>query len=367
MKEKLHIVQIVEKLEVGGLERLAVDLAVAQKAAGHSPSMYCIFSRGPLAVEAETAGVPVSNFAKQPGFSPRTIQSLAHRLRLDRADVVHTHSSGIHHYGVLAARMAGVPLVVNTRHGLGTLHIPIRQNLYFRATMPFTNAVVFVAEAARRFFVERRGVPARKAHVILNGIPLEKFLGYQATPGNLHPRIRFGTVGRLVKAKAHSVLLEAFARIAPRLPHAELHIYGGGELLETLRNQVEKLGLAGRVVLAGPTNRTREVLAEMDIFVLSSISEGLPVAVQEAMAIGLPIVTTRVGGVSEIAPERDVAWYCEPGNPVALAQVMEKAANSDRLGAMGCNARKIASSRFDISHTQAGYAALFQNLLERRS
>ena len=359
----LRIVQIVEKLEIGGLERMALDLAIAQKKAGHQPSIYCVFHRGALADEADAAGVPVIEFHKRVGFSWKTVREITRRLRHDGAQVVHTHNSVIHHYGVLAGRMAGVRAIVNTRHGLGKLHTAARQELYFRATLPFTSAFVFVCEDGRRFFVHERGVPASRSHVILNGIPLETFLCIPAAVDSQRPRIRFGTVGRMVPAKAHADLIEAFALLRQRIPEAHLRIAGGGPLWEQIQAQTNRLGLNSSVSLEGATRDVVSFLGQLDVFVLSSITEGLPLVILEAMAAALPVVSTRVGGVPEVAPEGDIAWYGEPAQPASLAEAMYQAATCTDLAARGARARSLAKDRYGLELMQEQYEALFRRLL----
>src|SRR5579872_1246877 len=112
----MRIIQIVESLELGGLERLAVNLAVEQKRRGDDPQIYCVCRRGSLADDAEAAGVPVRCFNKPPGPKPLALLRIAGALISDRPDVVHTHNPNIHHYGAIAAQLARVPVVVNTRH-----------------------------------------------------------------------------------------------------------------------------------------------------------------------------------------------------------------------------------------------------------
>lgn len=362
----LRIVQIVENLEIGGLERMALDLAIAQKAAGHQPFIYCVFKRGALAGEADQAGVPVVEFRKKSGFSWTTVRQISRRLRQDGAQIVHTHNSVIHHYGVLAARMAGIRAVVNTRHGLGTLHTSARQELYFKATLPFTSAFVFVCEDGRRFFVGRRGVPASRSQVIFNGIPLDKFLAIPSAVGSQRPRIRFGAVGRMVPAKAHSDLIEAFAILRRRLPEAHLRIAGGGPLMETAQAQASRLGLDSSVSLEGATRDVASFLGQLDVFVLSSITEGLPLVILEAMAAALPVVSTRVGGVPEVAPEGEVAWYGEPAQPATLAEAMYQAATSPDLAARGARARSLAQEHYGLEMMQKQYESLYHRLLSRR-
>jgi glycosyltransferase involved in cell wall biosynthesis len=348
-------------LKIGGLEVMALNLAIAHHKAGHFSAIYTIFEPGELAGQAREAGVPVIPFFKKKGFSDDTIFAMAKQLRGDHAQVVHTHNSVIHHYGVLAGKLAGVDAIVNTRHGLA-FHSGRRQETYFRAVIPFTAKVIFVCQDGRRHYVENRVVPEKKSCIVLNGIPVETFQARRARPGASRPRIRFGTIGRMVKAKAHTDLVEAFALLAARLPEAELEMWGDGELYPAVRERVSALGLEDRVHLKGATLTPAEALAGLDVFVLSSISEGLPLVILEAMAAGLPIVSTRVGGVPEVAPETEVAWYSPPGNPAALAEAMFRAASAD-LGSMGEKAYRLAAERFSLEAMQSQYEELFSGLV----
>jgi glycosyltransferase involved in cell wall biosynthesis len=361
----VRIVQVVENLEVGGLERLAVDLALAEKRAGHTVSIFCLTRPGALAVEAEAAGVPVVAFQKKGGPSIPTVWRMAQRLRGDKIDVVHTHNPMIHHYGVAASRLARVPVVVNTRHGLNLVPHDSKVERIFKATMPWTDQVVVVSEHAREFFLTVRGLPRAKTRVILNGIPVEKFGARRASPGTSRPCIRFGTVARMVPAKDHATLVDAFALVVKRFPQAELHFLGDGPARAALDEQVASLGLQRQVKMNGLGFQVAAFLASLDVFVLSSLTEGLPVSILEAMAAGLPIVSTRVGGVPEVAPEGRVAWYAPAGLPGPLSDAMMQAAADPGLAARGEEAWRLAQA-FSMARMCDQYIALFQELLARR-
>ncbi len=229
----MRIAHLVETLEVGGLERLAVDLAEKQNAGGHAARIYCIFEPGALAGEAEQAGVPVVAFNKPKGFSPGTIRRIAAHMQKDGIQILHSHNAVVHHYGVGGAILARVPVVVNTQHGFGNLSRP-RQARLFRAALPWTNAVALVSEDLRKVCISNRRIPAKKAVVIHNGIPISKFAQKRASPGSRRPQFRFGTVGRMVPPKDHGMLLEAFAKVLGAIPQAELHMMGDGHLREQL-------------------------------------------------------------------------------------------------------------------------------------
>jgi len=358
----VRIVQLVENLEVGGLERLAVDLAIAQKQAGHQALVYCLHDAGPLAERLAEAGIPVVPFRKAPGFSLGTILAMAKRLRHDQADVIHGHNPGVHHYAALAARIAGVPVCVNTRHSALTSKGVPYQERYFRWVKPFTGQVVFVCDYVRRLLEDKIAYPSDQCSVIVNGIPLEGFLARPAAPGSRLPRIRFGTVGRLVPAKGHAILIEAFALVCRQVPDAELSIFGYGDLEGAIREQIARLGLEGKVRLEGRTNDSPGALAGLDVFVLSSVNEGLPLVILEAMAVGLPVVSTNVGGIPDVLP-KDSSWLCPPGDAPALAGAMLEAARCGDLRERGAISRRTASENYGLEHMMGLYEALYRRLL----
>jgi glycosyltransferase involved in cell wall biosynthesis len=114
----MNIVQVVRSLELGGLERVALDLATAQKEAGNCVSIYSVYKHEPALIhEADRAGLRVIQFNKLTGFSIRTLWNMARQLRRDQASIVHTHNELVHTYGTIAGRLAGVPCIVNTIHG----------------------------------------------------------------------------------------------------------------------------------------------------------------------------------------------------------------------------------------------------------
>jgi len=290
------------------------------------------------------------------------VLAMARHLRQDRVDVIHGHNPGVHHYAALAARLAAVPACVNTRHSVTNSKGLPYQERYFRWVKPLTSHVVFVCDFVRRGLEPKLGYPAEKCSVIVNGIPLAPFLAHPASPGARRPRIRFGTIGRLVPAKGHSILLDAFARISQTAPNAELSIFGYGDLHDQLAAQIARLGLDGRVHLEGRTTNSAATLQGLDVFVFSSVNEGLPLVILEAMAAGLPVVTTDVGGIPEVARE-DSAWLCRPGDPEALAGAMLHALNCRNLQQRGESARRLAASSYGLEHMAARYHDLYRRFL----
>jgi glycosyltransferase involved in cell wall biosynthesis len=371
----MKIVQFVNNLDMGGIERLAVELAIRQKASGHDPAIYCLTDRGYFADEAEASGIRVVAFKKPKGPSIGTVGSIVGALKKDRPDVLHTHNHLVHHYGVLAGRLAGVSAIVNTRHGalvriedsetgwVATTSSPdVKADLIYRASLRWTDAVVLISEATRQFFIRHRGCPEEKTHVILNGAPLERFLRGPASPGATLPKIRFGTASRMVADKDHFTLLSAFAEVSVLLPRAELHLAGDGPLRSRIETMVERLRLDGKVIFHGAVSEMSRFLESLDIFVLTSVNEGLPIVILEAMAAGLPIVSTRVGGVPEAAIEGLNARFADRGDAKGLAREMFRLSQSPNLAEIGAHGRSLVAERFQIDRTWMEYEKLFDRV-----
>jgi glycosyltransferase involved in cell wall biosynthesis len=363
----MNIVQVVRSLEMGGLERVALDLAIAQKEGGNCVSIYSVYKHEPaLLDEAERAGLHVVQFNKPTGFSVRTLWDMVRQLRRDQASIVHTHNELVHTYGTMAGRLAGVPCVVNTIHGTKSGK-DLRLDRNYRALLPWTDGVVTVAkETAAQFAAERRRYSGR-FHVIRNGIPVDRFVARSARPGSQWPRIRLGTVGRLAEVKDQATLIQAFHIVQKTIPQVELHILGDGPLRTDLESLSKRLGLDRGVTFHGASPKVPEFLSELDVFVLSSVSEGLPIAVLEAMSAGLPIVSTRVGGISEVATEHEVAKYCIPSDPEALALAIRSVLQPERLRVMGQTGQTIARQSFTVQAMSDRYDALYRTLLSKKS
>ncbi len=365
--EALNIVQVLRSLELGGLERVALDLAIVQKETGHNVTIYSVYKHEPaLDREAKRAGLRVIQFNKLTGFSVSTVWKMVRQLRHDRVSIVHTHNELVHTYGTLAGRLAGVPCIVNTIHGTkrGNDSPPNRR---YQTLLPWTDAVVTVSgETAAQFSAARGRYPDR-FHVIHNGISVGRFGALSAHPGSQWPRVRFGTVARLVDVKDQATLIRAFQIVHKANPHTELHLLGDGPLRTDLESLSKRLELNRSVTFHGASSNVAEFLSRLDVFVLSSVSEGLPIAVLEAMSAGLPIVSTRVGGICEVAVEHTVAAYCPPSNPEALAHSMESVLEPERMRVMGQNGQAVTRRSFTIQAMAESYAALYHSLLSTRS
>ncbi|NUQ01369.1 MAG: glycosyltransferase, partial [Armatimonadetes bacterium] len=298
------VVQVVWSLGYGGLERMVLDLAVGLRPLGWRVEVVALTNQVPLAEAFTAAGVPVQ-VEPQHGLDYRLPRRLARLFRRLGADLVHAHNYGRYLYAGPAARLARLPSLYtehsNTR--------PAERALWHTQRLISRQAggVVAVSETVRQGLVQQQGLPAELVRVIPNGVDLERFAGgdrarLRRELGVTSDDLVIGHVGRLVPVKNQRLLLAAFAQVVAEQPRSWLVLAGDGELRGELEQQAAALGIAPRVRFLGRRDDLPDILAGLDLFCLSSNSEGLPLAILEAMAAGRAVVATQAAGGDLVVP-----------------------------------------------------------------
>jgi glycosyltransferase involved in cell wall biosynthesis len=372
VKARLHVVHVLSSFELGGQERVALDLAASQVRAGHRVTALSLAPPpdGPMAAEFAGSGVTVDRVARpRPGVDVSLLLRLARWFRAHGVDLVHTHNRMPLIYGAPAARLAGAA-AVHTKHGSnpkGGTRL-LAGNLAGR----FVHAFVAVSPETAAFARSRREVDERRLSVIPNGIELSRFRPDAEARARVRASLGIepgawvvGTVGRLAVEKNQSLLLRA---AAPMLEAgSRLILVGDGPLREDLSGLATALGVAPWVHVLGARRDVPDVLSALDAFVLCSDLEGLPLVIPEAMAVGLPVLSTRVGGIPTVIDEGRTGYLVPPGDEVALRSRLE-ALRADPRAAQACGARAREESlaRFSSARMAAEYLALYEHVLDRR-
>jgi sugar transferase (PEP-CTERM/EpsH1 system associated) len=367
--ERPVIVHAVHSLAVGGLENGVVNLVNATEPMFRHV-IVCMTTEGPMR-ERLRPGVEVLALGKRPGHDLPAFVRLVRTLRRIRPAVVHSRNWAAFD-AVPAARLARVPFVVHGEHGreMSDPHGRMgRRNRARRTLAPLVSRFVTVSEDLRRWLVEVVGVPPHKVTTIQNGVDLSRFGHLERYPARLRLELSgdsvvVGTVGRLDPVKDQAGLIRAFATLAPSHPEAVLVIAGDGPCRPALTRLIEDLGMASRVHLLGARPDVPAVLAAMDLFVLPSIAEGISNTILEAMASGLPVVATRVGGNPELV-EHGVGGALVPAQePAALAAAMAAYLDEPGIRALhGKSSRQRAAERFGLERMCSAYAGLYRDLL----
>ena len=291
----------------------------------------------------------------------RSIPHLARRLREWQPDILHLHDAASHEAAALAARLADSVPVVATRRTV----FPLRSGLLGRAKYGLSDRIICVSEAVRRQCLAA-GLSEAKLVVIPDFVDCRHFDPGAVTLDTTDDRPTVLTMGRLAPEKGHRVLLRAMAEVAKRVPEVRLLICGEGEERARLEAQRAALGLTGTVEFAGFVSDPRALLARAHVFVMPSLSEGLGVAVLEAMAMARPVVATDAGGLPESVVDGETGRVVPKGNPEALAEAMLSMLDDTRAAqAMGAAGRERAKALFDRPRIVDRIVHLYEDVLAR--
>src|SRR5262249_43335753 len=283
-------------------------------------------------------------------------------------DVVHTHQVGALFYAGAAARTEGVRAIVHTEHGK---HYATRRRTRWLGWWAGRYAARFccVSEDIAAEVKAYRIVPAGKVHVVTNGIDTGRFREVTGAPvrhalGIPQGAPVVGTIGRLAEVKRQDLLLRAFARVRHRFAGAHLLLVGDGPLIEYLRRLAVDLGLPGVVHFVGYQADPAPYLAAMDVFALTSRSEGMPLAILEAWAARVPVIASAVGGLPALIDSGRTGLLFPPGDEIALAEalagLLADAHARSRLGEKGSDE---VVARYDTSRMAGDYERHYRQLL----
>jgi sugar transferase (PEP-CTERM/EpsH1 system associated) len=359
------VAHIVHSLDYGGLENGLVNLINGLDPAAARHAVICMTRATDFRQRIRRPDVTVHEIHKQPGKDPAAYLRLWRLLRTLRPTVVHTRNAGVIDCQPVA-RLAGVPVGIHGLHGwdVDDLHgtSPRRRRLR-RACDPFIHQYVAVSQQMARWLAETDGVaPGRIAH-ICNGVDIERFRP-AATPPR---RFVVGTVARLQAVKDQQTLLRAVALLLQRQPglrdRLQLRLVGDGPERPALEQLAGELGIGDVTALPGFRDDVPAELQALSVFTLPSLNEGISNTILEAMACGLPVVATNVGGNPELVTDDETGFLIPVQDPETLAERLGRyAADPALLAAHRAAARRRAEQQFSIPRMLADYAGLYQRL-----
>ena len=375
---QLRILQLIDSLKVGGAEVLLRDLVCHLQETGQH--VHVGFSTpGPLQKSLEEMQVGMTHLPRFARVDPFLFWGMCRLMLRERPDVVHTHLFKSDFHGRLAARLCGVPVVVSTAHNNDSWaqHYPLG-NLYGLTTR-LADRVIAVSEGVRDFQIQYTHTLPEKIVTIRSGVDVKKFENRREDGQKVRSEFGIspstpvvGIVGRLQPQKDHETFLRAVRTILDALPTVRFLIVGDGPLRDELTAQARTLDLLPSVIFCGIRKDIPAVLAAIDLLVFSSRWEGLPVALMEGMAAGKPIVSTDVGGVSDVAIAEETAILVQPGDPSALAEaclrILRDPSLGQRFGSAGLTRiRERYSLDAMVNNTQRLYEELWNGYLAKKN
>lgn len=369
--QKPVICQVLHSLQVGGAEVLAARLA-RQLRGSYRFLFVCLDQLGTLGEELRAEGFPVEVLERRPGLDWRSILRLARLLRREEVSLLHAHQYTPFFYALTARWLGGRIPILFTEHGRHFPDYPRRKRIFFnRLLLRRRDRVVAVGKAVREALIANEGIRADRIEVIYNGIDLDRFS--QSNPDRDSVRREMGIgpndlaiiqVARLDYLKDHLTAVRAIERVAARNPHVRLVLVGEGPERQKIEAEVHSRQLTAHVHFLGLRKDVARLVPAADVFLLTSISEGIPLTLIEAMAAGLPVVSTSVGGVPEVVLDRQTGLLAPAGDDSALAEhilsLTTDAAARQRMGQAG---RQRAHSLFAEENMHASYRGLYEEVL----
>ena len=347
------VMYVIWSLGLGGAEQVVIRLAVGLDRRRFSPLIVCLNEPGPFASQARRAGIEVLALHKRGAIDLGMLIRLVRLMRQRRPQIVHTHLWGANCWGRIAARLAGVPVLIAHEHGMQ----PWRRAPHFvfdAVVARITHRILFASHQVMQTYQRKTRTAPAKCRVIPNGVAWnggsEDRERLRAAQGCARGDRLIISVGRLSPEKGYADLLRAFAILARRVPEARLILIGDGPERDALQRLHVQCGVQGAVTFAGAQEQVGSWLAAADLYVQPSRREGLPLAVLEAMAAGVPVIATQVGDLERLITDGHDGHLVPAASPDALAaKMLEVLERLDGQGPLIHAARRLVRGRYALA------------------
>jgi len=370
MKPPIKVMHILHTLGTAGLQKGVVNLANHLNSMDFEISICCLEESG-VFEKRLNPGTKVFVMNKPPGFDYTLPLRLAKLFRREKTMIVHTHNFGTYLYGAIGAKLAWGPKVVHGEHG--SLLQPSEgkpKDLIIRRYLSYVTDVIHTMSAdLKHALVRMTMINPKKIITILNGVELEKF---KRAP---NPRFRvmlgmqledlvIGSTGRIAPVKNFELLIRVIPEVNRAGIYPKVLFVGDGPSLPNLKSLTKEYHLEEQILFLGDRSDVPELLNMMDIFVLPSFSEGLSNSILEAMATGLPVIATDVGGNPELVVHNETGFLFPSEDAATLTKrILELAGDAEKKHRMGALGRKRVEELFTLERMMQNYEQLYRNVL----
>jgi glycosyltransferase involved in cell wall biosynthesis len=366
MKTVLHLI---ETSGPGGAEKMLISLVEHLNVKKYK-SIICLLKDGWLNSQLKSRGFETVIIPQVRIFDFRWMIRLIDLLRYKKCNLMHAHEFAMNSYGTLISAITRIP-IVTTVHGKNYYWSKWRRRLAYRFVSKHSRMVV-VSEDIKKFLIKYVGIKSGRVTTIYNGIDFNSYCSDNGSRNKVRKELGIdekqsviGTVGNLYSVKGHTYLLKAFAIIKNRFPSAVVVIAGRGGLLDKLQKESADLNIQNNIRFLGFREDIHDLLQAMDVFVLPSISEGLPLSALEAMASKKPVVATDVGGMPEVVMNGQTGFTVPSKNPKSLAEkIMFLLENKNLADEMAEKSRNRVEKEFALENMVSRYQELYDNIFE---
>jgi glycosyltransferase involved in cell wall biosynthesis len=359
------ILHLLDSFNIGGTESQAVRLIYELQEEGYAIHVSCLNREGPLI--RFLAGQDILEYRLKRFFHRDTLVKLIrfrNDLRKKGIKILHCHDFYTNVFGTVAGRLAGVPIIINSRRDMGDLIRPSQQKLH-RMISKMATHIVANAHVIQQRLIDLEHIPSRRISVVYNGIDLPN----STQEDRMKQRGDSFHVGMIANFyhpwKGHFYFIKAAALVVERIPGVKFFLAGDGPLRRDSEKLAKEIGIGDRVTFKGRIDPA-EILSHLNLYVCASLSEGLSNSILEAMAYGIPVVATHVGGNVELLKTRESGLLAEPANEKSLAKAIlwmwENPSDRYRMGERGKN---FIEESFSWSSTCKKYQTLYKMLSER--
>lgn len=369
------IAHVIHAMGVGGAEVL-VDQMVRRLDSEYRCVVAVLDDIGLIGHRLRADGFIVEHLNRQPGIDRACAKRLCEFADRQGASILHAHQYTPFFQAMLSRGLTGSRPVLFTEHGRHFPDLPSRKRMAVnRMLLRRCDRLVGCGQAVRQALIDNEGLPDGRVEVVYNGVDLTE-LGQPSSGARKRIRSEFSLVdndfvaiqvARLNALKDHQTALRAVHRLIEAMPNFKLLIAGDGEERGAIEATIHDLKLGNHVLLAGTRKDVADLLAASDMFLMTSISEGIPLTIIEAMAAGVPVVSTDVGGIPEMVTHEHSGLLTRAGDDQALAAAISRMQKDDALRE-NCirNGLQVAQQKFSLDTMLNGYKQIYSEMLSAR-
>ncbi len=364
----MKVLQLISSGGYYGAENMLLNLCASQQKAGCQNSLMIFYNVHAPNIEfyerARRRGLSVRMVHCQGRADWRAVRQIEECIQEDGIEVLHTHGYKADLYGYVAARRSGRPIVATCHNWLGgTAALGIYNHLDRMALKRFHGLAAVSDSVAQRLLDS--GVAAKKIRTIANGIDVEPFERARPLPVfDFDGNNVVGIVARLDLQKGFECLLRATRELCGAFPELKVVIVGEGPDRQAIENMIQRFGLQSSVIVAGQHSDMPAIYAAMDIFVLPSLNEGLPMTILEAMASSKPVIATRVGAIPTVIKDGETGLLVDPGDANGLRDALARLlADSDLCGRIGSAGHNWVSRNYTSEAMALKYRQMYDEVL----